>query len=125
MITRALLLSSCVAFALIIIVLLLYYKEQLKEDFVILWILICTSIIIVSLCQGLLKIINMWIVSASRIVDFVFTSYIGILIMIGIYMSLKLSQHEKKIIALAQEVALLRTLVSEYKKYKLRHLPNQ
>jgi len=116
MVTRALVLSAILAFGIVIVVFYLYYKDRLNEDQAILWLFVCSSIIVISIWQDLLVFLNTYIVGADRATDFVFAMYIAFLIVIGINYSVKNTELDRKTKILAQEVALLKILIEDVKE---------
>jgi len=122
MLSRALILSSLLASAIAFFVLYLYYKEKLTEDQTLLWLFICASIIVISLWQNLLVLLNTYIVKASNITDFVLAMYIAFLLIAGVYFSSKIADLHKKVLILAQEIALLKTHIDDIRNNRKHSL---
>ena len=103
--------SALVSLAIMVWVIYLYREHMLKEDHAILWFLVALSVMLLSLWQGLLFALSeiLGVLPTSVIL----AAFIGFLIVVSVYFSMKLSQLSDRIRLLAQEVAILRG-TSEY-----------
>lgn len=92
----------------------LYYSDKLKDDLALLWLFVSISVIALSLWQDL-RITISRLAGAESTADFITASYIAFLLMICIYFSVKISALTEQNKLLAQEVAILRGLLSKMK----------
>ena len=111
--TQAQLLGLLLAIIIQSSIFYLYYKEELKEDFVILWVILTLLLMILFLWGDLLIKTNEIFVKADRLTDCIIAAYILILVIIGIFLSVKVSKLEEKIIKLGQKIALIERICEE------------
>lgn len=105
--TRALDVAAIIGAAITLWIIYLYRKKRLTEDHAILWLFISLSIIIMSTTQDLLWVLR-WTLGVWNVTDVVLAAFVGFLLIISIYYSVKISELEKQNQRLVQEMALLK-----------------
>ena len=109
--TRALNIAALVGAAITIWILYLYRKKKLAEDQAILWLFISISVVLISTMPDLLWILQ-WVLGwGTPVTDVVFASFIGFLLMICIYFSVKISELSEQNQKLVQEIAVIKASV--------------
>jgi len=108
--TRALDVAAIVGVAITIWIIYLYRKKRLTEDHAILWIFISLSIIIMSTTQDLLWILK-WTLGVWNVTEVVLAAFIGFLLIMSIYYSVKISELTDQNERLVQELALIEAAV--------------
>ncbi len=105
--TEPLTLAAIAGGAILVWVLYLYRKGRLKEDHALLWSAVSLGIIILSSWTDLLVAIDR-IVGAQRVSDVVVAAFIGFLLVVCIYYSVKISSLTDQNRRIGQELALLK-----------------
>lgn len=109
--SRALVLAAITGAAITIWVLYLYRKKKLTEDQAILWLFLSLSIVLISTMQDLLWILQWVLGSGTPVTDAVFAAFIGFLLMISIYYSVRISELTEQNERLVQEMAVIKASV--------------
>ena len=113
--SRALLMSAFVGILITVWVFYLYRKNRIKEDHALLWIFISVSITTISLRSDILMKINI-LIDAQNPTSLIFSIFIGFLIMICIYFSVKISELSEQNKRLAQEISLVKLMETMARK---------
>lgn len=115
--SNALLASQILSIGIVLSVLFLFRRGKLREDHAIFWLAIGFSIFVLSTWQGLLIAFN-GIFQESNITDLVLSAYIFILLCLGIYFSVRLSELSTQNKRMAQNLAVLLAEVKQTKSSK-------
>jgi hypothetical protein len=108
--SNALTLSTILGIATIVWILFLYRRGKLKENYALFWILISSTIVIISTFQDLLVWANS-ILQAGSTTWVVLASFVFLLIVTSIYYSMKISELTEQNKKIAQALALLQTYI--------------
>lgn len=110
--TRALNVAAIAGAAITIWVLYLYRKKKLAEDQAILWLFISISVVLISTMPDLLWILQ-WVLGwGTPVTDVVLAAFVGFLLIICIYYSVKISELSDQNEKLVQEMAVIKASVS-------------
>lgn len=104
--SRALIYAAVTSIGIVVWVLYLYKRERLKEDHTLLWLAVLISITVISLRQDLLIKLN-WYIGAGNPTSLVLAAFIGFLLIISIFFSVKISELTEQNKRLVQIIALL------------------
>ena len=110
--SNALLIASVAALMILGWVLFLYRRGRLKEDHALLWTSVSVAILILSTWTALLVAVNQ-VVGADKVSDVVFASFVGFLILVNIYFSIRISELTEQNKKIAQEIAVIKTTNAE------------
>jgi len=109
--TRALDVAAIVGVAITVWILYLYRKKRLSEDQAILWLFISISVVLISTQQDLLWMLQWTLGWGTPVTDAVLAAFIGFLLIISIYYSVKISELVDQNEKLVQEMALIKATV--------------
>jgi len=111
MTTRALTLAAIAGAAITIWILYLYRKKKLNEDQAIIWLFISVSIFLISTMPDLLWILQWVFGLGTPSLDVLLAAFIGFLLIISIYYSVRISELTDQNERLVQEMALIKATV--------------
>lgn len=105
--SRALAVAAITGAVITIWILYLYGKNKLKDDHAILWLFVSISVMLISTQQHLLWVLR-WTLGVWNVTDLVLAAFIGFLLIISIYYSVKISELSDQNERLVQEMALIK-----------------
>ena len=117
--SRALMYVALSGMSIAVWVLSLSRRKKLKEDHALLWLAVSIVIIALSIQQELLLKIN-WFIGAGSPTSLILAAFIGFLLIITIFLSIKISELSNQNIIFVQEMALLNVIRIELNSDKKR-----
>jgi len=109
--TRALNVAAITGVAITIWVLYLYRKKKLTEDQAIIWLFVSISVVLFSTMPDLLWILR-WVFGwGIDVTEVMLAAFVGFLLIISIYYSVKISELSDQNERLVQEMAVIKASV--------------